>query len=336
MVLKYLIAGASIVIIIAGLKVSSGIVGPVLFAFTLTLLIVPILQWLIKKGLPSWLAITLLSSILFLFIWLIALLVYNSAQLMIDKLPIYQTQLERQLAPLQATADSLSSQWGVQTDVLIPREVQNGSAIARTILSFLTALVESSTNIGFFLFTLLLMLIASDNVIKKSKRYFAKHKEFAEQFKDWIGDIQAQYKIQTISNLISAILVTVLFMTMRIDFALLWGLLAFLFAYIPNIGIILASIPPVVLAFIQYGPWGAVIAIGLIIALNVIMDNIVTPRFMGKGLEIPASVIFLSFIFWSYVFGILGAFLALPITLAIRSLLKRSHRTKYIAELLSN
>jgi AI-2 transport protein TqsA len=336
MALTYLLAGASIVIIIAGLKASSGIVGPVLFAFTLALLIVPVLQWMIKKGLPSWLAITLLSSVLFLFVWLIALLVYNSAQLMIDKLPIYQTQLERQLAPLQTTADSLSREWGIQTDVLIPPDVQNGSAIVRAILAFLTTLVESSTNIGFFLFTLLLMLVASDNVIRKSKKYFVSHKEFAEQFKDWSGDIQAQYKIQTMSNIISAILVTILFMSMRIDFALLWGLLAFLFAYIPNIGIILASIPPVVLAFIQYGPWGALVVIGLIVTLNVVMDSIVTPRFMGKGLEIPASVVFLSFIFWSYVFGILGAFLALPITLAIRSLLKRSHKTRFIADLLSN
>jgi AI-2 transport protein TqsA len=333
---QYLLGAASVVIIIAGLKASSGIVGPILFAFTVTLLIVPILQWLKKKGLPSWLAISVLSGALLLFFWLLALLVYNSATLLIEKLPIYQTQIERQITPLQETSDALSKQWGVETNVLIPKDIQNGSAIARTILSFLSSLVESSTNVGFFLFTVLLMLIASDNVIKKSKKYFKEHAHFSEEFAEWSGNIQQQYKIQTMSNLISALLVTGLFAVMRIDFALLWGILAFLLAYIPNIGIIIASIPPVLLAFIQYGPIGALIVAGFIIALNIVMDNIVTPRFMGKGLEIPASVVFLSFIFWSYVFGLLGAFLALPITLAIRALLLARKKTKYFGELLSS
>lgn len=336
MILPYLIGGACIVIIIAGLKASSGIVGPVLFAFTVTLLIVPILQWLKKKGLPSWLAITVLSGGLFLFFWLFGLLVFNSVQLLIDKLPIYQVQIERQITPLQSGAEMLAKQWGVDTSVVLPKEAQNGSAIAGTIVSFLSSLVESSTNVGFFLFTVLLMLIASDNVIKKSKKYFREHEHFAEEFAEWSGNIQRQYKIQTMSNFISAILVTTLLAVMRIDFALLWGILAFMLAYIPNIGIIISSIPPILLAFIQYGPVGALTVAGFIIALNIIMDNVVTPRFMGKGLEIPASVVFLSFIFWSYVFGLLGAFLALPITLAIRALLLTRKKTKYFGELLSN
>lgn len=333
---QYLLGAASVVIIIAGLKASSGIIGPILFAFTITLLIVPILQWLKKKGLPSWLAISVLSGALLLFFWLLALLVYNSAALLIEKLPIYQTQIERQIEPLQESSEALSRQWGVETNVLIPREVQSGSAVARTILSFLQGLLESSTNVGFFLFTVLLMLIASDNVIKKSKKYFRDHENFAHEFKEWSGNIQEQYKIQSISNFISASIVTILFLIMRIDFALLWGVLTFLMAYIPNIGIIISSIPPVILAFIQYGPWGALIVIGVIVSLNIIMDSIVTPRFMGKGLEIPASIVFLSFIFWSYVFGLLGAFLALPITLAIRSALLRNKKTKYVGDLLSN
>lgn len=336
MILNYLLGAASIVIIIAGLKASSGIVAPILFAFTITLLIVPILQWLKKKKLPSWLAIGLLSSAFLLFFWLLSLLVISSTQQLIEKIPVYQQQLESQLGPIQGTVERLGNQYGIQTNVGIPKDLQDGSTIARAIISFLSGLIEQGTNVGFFLFTLLLMLIASDNVIKKSKAHFSQHKHFAEQFREWSGNIQEQYKIQTISNLISSVVVTSLFLIMRIDFALLWGLLTFLFAYIPNIGIIISSIPPVLLAFIQYGPWGALVVVGIIIALNVLMDNVVTPRFMGQGLEIPASVVFLSFIFWSYVFGLLGAFLALPITLAIRALLKQNKKTKYFGDLLSN
>lgn len=334
--LHYLLAAASIVIIIAGLKISNGIVGPILFAFTLTLLIVPLLQWLKKKGLPSWLAITTLFSVFLLGFWLVLLLVYTSTQQLIDNIPNYQTQLEKQLTPLQSTVEGLEKQWGVETNIGIPRELQNGSTIARTSLSVLSSILESGANIGFFLFTLLLMVIASDNVIKKSKKYFATHKHFAAQFRDWSANIQQQYKIQTISNFLSGLVATAVFLIMGIDFALLWGLLAFLLAYIPNIGIIIASVPPILLAFIEFGPLAALTVAAIIIALNIVMDNVVTPRFMGEGLKIPASVVFLSFIFWSYVFGLLGAFLALPITLAIRSILLQSNKTRYIGELLSS
>jgi len=329
--INILFAAASVVIIIAGLKAGGEILGPILFAFTLTLLFTPLLRWLEKKKFPTWAAITVLSLGVISVFGVIILLVYTSAQQLITKLPSYQRELSYQFVPIQ---DSFTT-WGITKKIVVPQEWLNGSAIAKTSLDFLTVFITKSTSIGLFLVTMFLMLIASDSVVKKYKRKFVKENQFAQDFNVWSKNIQHQYKIQTLSNLFSACIVTVTFLILRIDFAFLWGFLAFILAYIPNFGIILASIPPILLAFIQYGLGAAIVTAVVIIILNIIMDNFVTPRFMGTGLRVPPVVVFLSFIFWSWVFGLLGAFLALPITLALRSLLEQNKETQFVAEILT-
>ena len=332
--MNVLLGAASVVIIIAGLKVSSGVLGPLFFAFTLTFLFAPLLQKLRKLGIPSWISIIVMSLVVLLFFGGMALLIYTSTQELINKLPTYQHNMERQVAPIQKSSFELANQWNIPTKTTIPKEWENG--FIKTIFSFLGSIIASGTNVGLFLFTLFLMLISSESVIKKFRKRYKQNDHFATQLAAWAENIQRQYLIQTITNLLIAVIVTVTFLLLQIDFAILWGVLTFILAYIPNFGIILASIPPVLIAFIQHGPQTALFTAGAIIVLNIIMDNVVTPRFMGKGLEVPAIVVFLSFIFWTYVFGILGAFLALPITLAIRSVFQESKKTKFLADILSS
>lgn len=334
--LQVLLGAASIVIIIAGLKISSGIFAPFFFALTLTFLFAPILQWLKKKKLPSWLAILIMILILLTFFGILIAILYSSSLQLIDKLPMYEQQLEKQIVSLQKSLQSLATQWNIPAQTGIPKDWLDGSMIIRTAFSLLSNLIASSAYIIFFLFMLILMLIASDTVIEKFKKRFDQTSHFASQLSVWSTTIQQQYKLQTLSNLLVGTALTLIFFLLKIDFALLWGLLAFLLAYIPNLGLVIASIPPVILAFIQYGPETALLIAGAIFLLNVLMDNIITPRIMGKGLDLPMIVVFLSILFWTYVFGLLGVFLALPITIAIRSLLHTGKKTRFFADLLSN
>src|SRR6266581_5615363 len=113
------------------------------------------------------------------------------------------------------------------------------------------------------------------------------------------------------------------------------GFLAFVLGYIPNVGLIIAVLPAVIIAFILYG-WGtAVVIFILVIILNAAMDNAVTPRIMGKGLNLPILLVFLSFLFWSWVFGFLGALLAIPATLFVKTLLQGRQETHFLVVLLS-
>jgi predicted PurR-regulated permease PerM len=115
----------------------------------------------------------------------------------------------------------------------------------------------------------------------------------------------------------------------------LWGFLAFILGFIPNVGLIIACLPAVAIAFILYG-WGTALVILVIgIILNAAMDNAVTPRIYGKGLNLPVLLVFVSFLIWSWVFGFVGALLAIPATLFVKALLQGRQETRFLVVLLS-
>ena len=103
-----------------------------------------------------------------------------------------------------------------------------------------------------------------------------------------------------------------------------------------NVGLIIACVPAILLAFILHGSGTALVVLILAIILNAAMDNAVTPRFMSSGLQLPVLVSFLSFLFWSWIFGFLGALLAIPATLFVRALLSSGQHTRLLADFLSN
>ena len=326
----YMILSACVVIIISGLKQSADLIAPLLFAFTLTLLVWPIIQWLQKKGAPKWLAILLVSSSVLISLILLIFIFLQSLQQLSGKLPEYANKLSKQVKPFESLIGYLSN-----GSVSTQPQGFDPTSILRTIINFFLQFIGNVFNIGIFLFSLLLMILASDSFVHKFRNYFKKDKKFLTEFTGWSKNIQDQYRVQTISNLISGIITTILFLILRIDFALLWGALTFVLAYIPNVGIILASIAPVILAFILFGWQTALLVIGLIVLLNFVMDNIVTPRLMGEQLKIPLIVVFLSFTFWTWVFGPIGAFISLPLTLGIRALLSQNKKTEFVASLLA-
>ncbi len=119
------------------------------------------------------------------------------------------------------------------------------------------------------------------------------------------------------------------------DFAYLWAFLAFFLGYIPMVGLLIACIPAIFLAFIQYGIGTALVVLLLIILLNAAMDNFVTPRFMGDRLNLPIVFIMIGFIFWGWVYGPFGALLAVPLTLLVRVVLESSQATRFHAQLMT-
>jgi predicted PurR-regulated permease PerM len=121
-----------------------------------------------------------------------------------------------------------------------------------------------------------------------------------------------------------------------VDFAVLWGLLTFCLNYIPNIGSIIAAVPPVLLALVQYGPGTALaVAIGYVV-INVVFGNLVEPRVMGRGLGLSTLVVFISLVFWQWVLGPVGMLLSVPLTMTLKIILDGNDETRWIAILLSS
>ena len=129
----------------------------------------------------------------------------------------------------------------------------------------------------------------------------------------------------------------VLLLVLGVDFAVLWGVVAFLLSYVPVVGFWLALIPPVILALLEFGLPTALIVLAGFVLINGTAENIVKPKLMGEGLDLAPSVVFLSLIFWTAILGPLGAILALPMTMAVKQLvLEADEQNRWLAALISS
>jgi predicted PurR-regulated permease PerM len=149
-----------------------------------------------------------------------------------------------------------------------------------------------------------------------------------------VGNIRRYVSIKTWISLLTGGLAAAWLAILGVDYPLLWGLVAFLFNFVPNIGSIIAAIPPVCLALVQIGvPSALYTAIGYIVINNVV-GNIIEPRVMGRGLGLSTLVVFLSLIFWGWVLGPVGMILSAPLTMIAKIALEGSDETKWIGVLL--
>jgi predicted PurR-regulated permease PerM len=119
-----------------------------------------------------------------------------------------------------------------------------------------------------------------------------------------------------------------------VDYPLLWGVLAFLLNFVPNIGSLLAAIPALLLALIQLGISGTLWALLGYVVINNVIGAVIEPRFMGRGLGLSTLVVFLSLVFWGWVLGPVGMFLSVPLTMMVKIGLDSNEQTRWIAVLL--
>lgn len=318
-------------LVVAFLRFASDVLAPLFLAATLAILFAPILGWLKRKGLPDALALVVMIVGVIALVVILLFVFYTEANQLAARVPVYQVLLQRQLDDLSRGLDAR----GVDVQTLLPSNWLNVQSLGRGVLGVIGGAVSGGVTVLFFLFTLILLLADSSRIGKRLQEGVTENHPILLGLHDYCTLIQKQYRIQALSNFLSAFVLTVEFLVFRIDFALLWGILAFLLGFIPNVGLIIACLPAAVIAFILYGPGTLLVMVAIGIVLNATMDNVVTPRFMRGGLNLPISVTFISFLFWSWVFGFIGALLAIPATLLIRTLLKTSERTRLAGDLLT-
>jgi AI-2 transport protein TqsA len=143
-----------------------------------------------------------------------------------------------------------------------------------------------------------------------------------------------QFGLRAIVNLVTGAGVTILLFVLGVDFPLLWGVLTFFLSFIPYIGLVLAVAPAVVLALAEFGVTRAVLVIAGVVVINILAENVLSPMMMGRGLNISPTIVFLSFIFWAWLLGGPGAFLALPITLFVAVMFDTFPETRWLASLI--
>ena len=156
-----------------------------------------------------------------------------------------------------------------------------------------------------------------------------------EQVAQLVKSTNEYTAIKALMSLGTGVLIWLGLAILGLDFALLWGVIAFLLNFIPNIGSILAAVPAVLLALIQLGPANALIVIAIYVAVNTIMGNVVETKIMGSRLGLSTLTVFLSLVFWGWIFGSVGMLLSVPLTMAVKFAAMNNPQTRWFGILLS-
>jgi len=311
---RVLISGASIVIIVAGMRSAASILGFVLFAVLLATCIAPLVTLMNRKGLSRSLALTITILVIIIGGLLLATMIGASISRLVEILPGYESRL----TDLQNAVIGLFAKFHIDiTDLYSPSEFDPKKIIS--ISSKLLGVVLSAVSTSLILLILVsLMLVEIVSFEAQIENQLSFKGTLRARLFEIRKEIRKFVSITALSGLVIAIANTILLLILGVDFPVLWGVLSFLVSFIPAIGGIIAFIPPALLAFLEFGWTKSVIVIIGFILINNLCDNVLKPKLMKQGLDISILLIFLSLMFWSWVLGPIGAVLAVPLTLFVK------------------
>ncbi len=323
---------ACVVIILAGIKTASPIVVPFVLSAFLAVICNPAIVLMTRYHIPKWLSIILLMGFIVLMgLWL-ASLVGSSVTEFSKEMPKYREQLIEQFAWILEKLKDFNIQISKQKvlDYFDP-----GMALSMT-TNMLSGVGNVMANLFLIILTIVFMLFEAQSMPRKFHLALDAPDKRLQQIDKFLQSVNQYMVIKTLVSLATAVVVGIGLTIIGVDYALLWAVIAFLFNYIPNIGSIIAAIPAVLLAFIQMGPGAAGITGLLYVGTNMVMGNVIEPRFMGRGLGLSTLVVFLSLIFWGWLLGSVGMLLSVPLTMIVKIGLESSQSGSWLATLLSD
>ncbi len=319
-----------LVIIIAGLKAASDLLTPIILALFLATISTSIINFFITKGVPS--LISWISVLLFIigFILIFGFLLSASVYEFTNRVPLYINKLDLLVDQFVLTIGA-----GSQTDLSSFKNIYHPDHLLDYTLSAAGSVGELLSDSLLILFVVIFMLIQRKTFVQKIQ--LITHDENAYlHLEKVIKHIDQYILILTLFSALTGITVYIVLNLLGIDFALLWAFGAFFLNFIPNIGSIIAAIPPVLIALIDHNPLYAGIVTLAYLVINLFFGSFLQPRFVGKGLDLSILVVFLSLVFWGWVFGPVGMFLSVPITIMFKILFESMEETRWIAILLGN
>jgi AI-2 transport protein TqsA len=327
---RILLVLASMVVVVAGLKAAAPILLPFFLALFLTVLILPAVTWLRRRGVPGPLAIlvSVLAEVAVLSI--IVYLASQSIPAFLEARPRYEARLQIQINSWLDQAQAL----GLPVDGIAFRDLVSMEALASlagSTIQRLASLVSYA-----FLVVLLMIFILQEAAVfpAKVRAVTSEAQAGVGRFGPIVRDVQRYLGIKTLVSLATGIILGLWAWIMGLDFPILLGLIAFALNFVPTIGSILAGLPAVLLSIIQFGVGHSLAVAAGYVVVNTILGNIIEPNLMGRRLGLSTLVVILSLIFWGWVWGPVGMILSVPLTMVLKIWMENTDDFRWIAIML--
>ena len=329
-VTRFMLIAAAFVILVAGMKAAQPLLVPFLLALFIAVMATPPLFYLTSKGVPNGLALSVVVLGIILCGILLGWMIGGSLDDFKANLPKYQERLTEQSHGLFLWLQN----YGVKlNEGALLGYVNPGKAMSLA-GKLLSGLGNVLTQALFILITVIFILVEASMFQQKLRAFSSDPEASLARIREVTTSIKQYMSIKTSTSLLTGVLVSGCLWLIGVDYPVLWGLIAFLFNYVPNIGSIIAAIPAILLALIQLGPWAAFWTGLAYLVINGLVGNVIEPRFMGKGLGLSPLIVFISLVFWGWILGPVGMFLSIPLTMTLKIALDSNEATRKFALLL--
>lgn len=323
---------AAAAVVVAGLHFAAPILIPISLALFLAVLTAPLMRALRVRGVPVGLAVVVNFLLLFAAFAAFWMLLLGSLGELRETGPHYLQILRERLA---YTVEWWSEK-GISVLDWVPsrfRDPETLGELAGGTLSGAARLVSGGTVV---LLTLFFMLFEAAVLDRRLARVPPRIRDAFTHFGRVSEELQRYLVIKTTMALAIGVSVALWVAFLGVDFAVLSGLLAFAFHFIPNVGAVLAAAPAMLVASVQFDPAkGLAVGAGyLVVGLG--LGNLLEPALMGRRLNLSPLAVFLSLVVWGWVWGPIGMFLSVPLTMGIKILLEHSASWSWLARLLDD
>jgi AI-2 transport protein TqsA len=324
-ILRVMVGLAATVVVLVGMRLAAPILNPILFAVVLSLLFSPIYAWLRRHRIPTPLALVImLVGLTVLFVGIFLIMGVSIARFSAD-IGSYAGKLNVQVSNVQDLAKTLGLS---NVDI---RDVVKPGALAGAIGTLLSGVADFLSNLFLILIIVLFLLAEGPAMMNRLHASAGRDRPQVQRLTVFGRNVVRQLGLRAIVNLVTGAGVTILLLALGVDFPLMWGILTFFLSFIPWIGLPLAVAPAVVLALAEHGIERALLVIAGVIVINILAENALSPMLMGRGLSLSPTVLFIGFIFWAWLLGGPGAFLAAPLTIFVVLMLETFPETRWLA-----
>ncbi|MHC4836510.1 MAG: AI-2E family transporter [Planctomycetota bacterium] len=373
---RFLITAAAFIIVIAGMRAAVEIIVPFLLAVFLAIIGTPALFWLKARGIGTVFAILIVSLTIMLAGFMFGTIMATSIADFTNDLPRYTTEFNANIqrleekwetwldeqrkkfdlddnddAPLEdidsQPADLTQSDNTVSSPPFVDEDPKEPFSLTQMldaqkgikIIQNLIAQVGNILTKGFLIYlTTIFILLEASILPGKIKAAMKNNTATFDNLAGIADDVKKYLAMKTVISFGTGVLITIWLIVLDVKYPIVWGLVAFLLNFVPNIGSILAAIPACILAILQpeLGPGTvALTAMGYLV-VNVVIGNFIEPRLMGQRLGLSTLVVFLSLVFWGWVLGPVGMLLSVPLTMAVKIALQSHPDTRKLAILLDS
>lgn len=330
--LRMLLAAASIVAILAGMRAASTILGPMMIALLITIAWTPGSLWLQKRGWrPSVAALTgIILGVIIL--GLVGLLVWVSLLQLQQKLPSYQARI----AELQVQADAMMANLPFDSSRVLSSESVSPGAIVGYAITTIRKLSAAAGKLIVLIILMAFMMLEGVRYPAKLHQALAGFPGAKDRFSRFGSVMRSYITVNSIFGLVAAVINTFILLIVGVDFAILWGVLSFLLSFVPNIGFVVALVPPAILTLIEFGFTKTLVVIVGYVVVNFLVDNVVKPRFVAESVDLAPIIVVLSLLFWGWLLGPMGALVAVPLSIAAKFLFESFDDSRWLALLMSD